>query len=350
MAGHAPVILASTFSDSVSRLWTVIEAVGGFLAILIILFLVAGRATGRLQKPIAVLICLGPAVLLVIVGLVVPAINTFIISLHNQQFLGQPKCPPHPSPGFPCSKYIGFKNYTNDFKDPYTQGVFLHTLAWLIIVPIVTVVVGLLAALLMDRMRRTAVPKTLIFLPTAISLVGGALIWSYVYNYVEPSQPQTGLLSQVAIKLGWHNPPNWLTSAPLNLYLEMIILIWIQAGFAMVVLGAALKAIPEDILEAARMDGATGFTLFRTVQIPMIRTTLIVVLTTVMITTLKAFDIVFTLNNGNFNTDVLARQMYADLFVTNQVSRGASLAVILFILVTPLVVFNVIQLRKERAR
>jgi alpha-glucoside transport system permease protein len=350
MAGHAPVILASTFSDSVSRLWTVIEAVGGFLAILIILFLVAGRATGRLQKPIAVLICLGPAVLLVIVGLVVPAINTFIISLHNQQFLGQPKCPPHPSPGFPCSKYIGFKNYTNDFKDPYTQGVFLHTLAWLIIVPIVTVVVGLLAALLMDRMRRTAVPKTLIFLPTAISLVGGALIWSYVYNYVEPSQPQTGLLSQIAIKLGWHNPPNWLTSAPLNLYLEMIILIWIQAGFAMVVLGAALKAIPEDILEAARMDGATGFTLFRTVQIPMIRTTLIVVLTTVMITTLKAFDIVFTLNNGNFNTDVLARQMYADLFVTNQVSRGASLAVILFILVTPLVVFNVIQLRKERAR
>jgi alpha-glucoside transport system permease protein len=350
MAGHAPVILASTFSDSVSRLWTVIEAVGGFLAILIILFLVAGRATGRLQKPIAVLICLGPAVLLVIVGLVVPAINTFIISLHNQQFLGQPKCPPHPSPGFPCSKYIGFKNYTSDFKDPYTQGVFLHTLAWLIIVPIVTVVVGLLAALLMDRMRRTAVPKTLIFLPTAISLVGGALIWSYVYNYVEPSQPQTGLLSQIAIKLGWHNPPNWLTSAPLNLYLEMIILIWIQAGFAMVVLGAALKAIPEDILEAARMDGATGFTLFRTVQIPMIRTTLIVVLTTVMITTLKAFDIVFTLNNGNFNTDVLARQMYADLFVTNQVSRGASLAVILFILVTPLVVFNVIQLRKERAR
>jgi alpha-glucoside transport system permease protein len=289
-------------------------------------------------------------VLLVIVGLVVPAINTFIISLHNQQFLGQPKCPPHPSPGFPCSKYIGFKNYTSDFKDPYTQGVFLHTLAWLIIVPIVTVVVGLLAALLMDRMRRTAVPKTLIFLPTAISLVGGALIWSYVYNYVEPSQPQTGLLSQIAIKLGWHNPPNWLTSAPLNLYLEMIILIWIQAGFAMVVLGAALKAIPEDILEAARMDGATGFTLFRTVQIPMIRTTLIVVLTTVMITTLKAFDIVFTLNNGNFNTDVLARQMYADLFVTNQVSRGASLAVILFILVTPLVVFNVIQLRKERAR
>jgi alpha-glucoside transport system permease protein len=116
------------------------------------------------------------------------------------------------------------------------------------------------------------------------------------------------------------------------------------------VLNAALKAIPDDILEAARMDGATGFTLFRTVQVPMIRTTIVVVLTTVMITTLKVFDIVFTLTNGNFNTDVLSRQMYADLFVTSQVSRGAALAVILFLCVTPLIIFNIIQLRKERAR
>jgi alpha-glucoside transport system permease protein len=161
---------------------------------------------------------------------------------------------------------------------------------------------------------------------------------------------QTGLLSELAIKLGWHHPPSWLTDSPLNIFLEMIILIWIQVGFAMVVLNAALKAIPEDILEAARMDGATGFTLFRTVQIPMIRTTLVVVTTTIMIMTLKAFDIVFTINDGNFNTDVLANQLYGDMFVTNQVSRGASLAVILFLCVTPLVIFNVVQLRKERAR
>jgi alpha-glucoside transport system permease protein len=199
-------------------------------------------------------------------------------------------------------------------------------------------------------MRRTALPKTIIFLPTAISLVGGSLIWRYVYDYRDPSQPQTGLLSQLAIKLGWKNPPNWLTTSPGNIYLEMVIMIWIQAGFAMVVLNAALKAIPEDILEAARIDGATGFKLFRTVQVPMIRTTIVVVLTTVMITTLKAFDIVFTLNNGAFNTDVLANQLYGQFFVTNQVSRGAALAVILFLCVTPLVIFNIVQLRKERAR
>ena len=350
MSASSHLVLASTLSDSISKLAGVLEAVGGFIAILLIVFFVAGRATGRLQRPLTILICLGPAIVLVVVGLVVPAVITFITSLKNQQFLGEKDCPPHPSPGFPCTKYIGLKNYKYAFTDSYTQATLLHTALWLIVVPTVTVSVGMLAALLMDRMKRTAVPKTLIFLPTAISLVGGSLIWSYVYNYVDPSQPQTGLLSEIAIKLGFKHPPNWLITSPLNLYLEMVIMVWIQAGFAMVVLGAALKAIPEDVLEAARMDGATGFTLFRTVQIPMIRTTLIVVLTTVMITTLKAFDIVFTLNNGAFNTDVLARQMYADMFVTSQVSRGAALAVILFLFVTPLVVFNVVQLRKERAR
>jgi len=120
----------------------------------------------------------------------------------------------------------------------------------------------------------------------------------------------------------------------------MVVMVWIQAGFAMVVLGAALKAIPEDILEAARMDGATGVTLFRTVQIPMIRNTLVVVTTTIVIATLKVFDIVYTITNGNYNTDILARQMFADLFVTNQVSRGSALAVILFACVSPLVIYT----------
>jgi alpha-glucoside transport system permease protein len=309
-----------------------------------VVFFVAGRATGRLQRPLTILICLGPALVLVVVGLVIPAIQTFLTSLKDQQFLGEKACPPHPTPGFPCVKGAGFKNYRYAFTDSYTLATFRHTVLWFVIVPTTTVVVGLLAALLMDRMRHTAVPKTLIFVPTAISLVGASVIWLSIYN-----PPQTGgLLSTVVKNLGWKNPPNWLITSPGNIYLEMVILVWIQAGFAMVVLNAALKAIPDDILEAARMDGATGFTLFRTVQVPMIRTTIIVVLTTVMIMTLKAFDIVFTLYNGNFNTDVLANQLYGDMFVTNQVSRGAALAVILFLCVTPLVIFNIHQLRKER--
>lgn len=328
---------SSTAGQAATTLLGVIEAVGGFIAILVIVFFVAGRATGRLQKPIAVVICLGPALFLVTLGLIIPAITTINNSLKNQQFLGQLE-----------TKYIGFKNYSYAFTDPYTQQTILRTVLWLLIVPAAAVAVGLLVALLVDRMKYASIPKTMIFLPTAISFVGASVIWSYVYNYVTPSQPQTGLLSEVAMKLGWSNPPNWLITAPLNTFLEMIIMIWIQAGFAMVVLGAALKAIPDEVIESARLDGAEGVTLFRTVQIPMIRNTLVVVLTTVMITTLKVFDIVFTINNGNFDTDVLARQMYADMFVTSQVSRGSALAVILFVAVIPLVFYNVRQLRRER--
>ena len=332
------LVLAGTLSESGSRLFSVVEAVGGFLAILLIIFFIAGRVTGRLERPLTIVICLGPALVLVFIGLVIPAITTFITSLKNQQFLGERD-----------TKYVGLANYKFDFTDSATQSTLVRTLLWLIIVPASAVFVGLLVALLIDRMKYASLPKTLIFLPTAISFVGASVIWSYIYNYVDPSQPQTGLLSQVSISLGWHHPPNWLITSPLNTYLEMVIMIWIQAGFAMVVLGAALRAIPDEILEAARMDGASGLTLFRTIQIPMIRNTLVVVVTTVMITTLKVFDIVATLNNGNFNTDVLARQMYGDLFVTSQVSRGSSLAVLLFIFVLPLVIYNVVQLRKERA-
>jgi ABC-type sugar transport systems, permease components len=328
---------SSTAGQAATTLLGVIEAVGGFIAILVIVFFVAGRATGRLQKPIAVVICLGPALFLVTLGLIIPAITTINNSLKNQQFLGQLE-----------TKYIGFKNYSYAFNDPYTQQTILRTVLWLLIVPAAAVAVGLLVALLVDRMKYASIPKTMIFLPTAISFVGASVIWSYVYNYVTPSQPQTGLLSQVVMKLGWSNPPNWLITAPMNTFLEMVIMIWIQAGFAMVVLGAALKAIPDEVIESARLDGAEGVTLFRTVQIPMIRNTLVVVLTTVMITTLKVFDIVFTINNGNFDTDVLARQMYADMFVTSQVSRGSALAVILFVAVIPLVFYNVRQLRRER--
>lgn len=327
----------SQTSLALSTLLGVVEAVGGFIAIWLIVFFIAGRVTGRFQRPIAVIITLGPALLLVLLGLVIPAITTIVLSFKNQQFLGQLN-----------TKFIGWKNYTYALTDPYTQQTIIRTFLWLIIVPTVTVGIGLLSALLMDRMKRATVAKTLIFLPTAISFVGAAVIWSYVYNYVTPSQPQTGLLSQIAMWLGWHNPPNWLITAPLNSFLEMVIMVWIQVGFAMVVLGAALKSIPDEVLESARLDGAEGFTLFRTVQIPMIRNTIVVVMTTVMITTLKVFDIVFTINNGNFNTDVLARQMYADMFVTSQVSRGAALAVMIFVLVLPLMWYNIRQLRRER--
>ncbi|NYI40176.1 carbohydrate ABC transporter permease [Demequina lutea] len=332
-----PLMASSVVGDAASTLFGVIVAVAGFVAILGVVFFIAGRVTGRFQRPVAIVIALGPALFLLLLGLIIPALTTINNSLKNQQFLGQPN-----------TKYIGLENYKYALTDPYTLQTILRSFVWLIVVPSITVIIGLAAALLLDRVKHNNLLKTLIFLPTAISFVGASVIWKYVYSYVAPSQTQTGLLSEVVMKLGWSNPPNWITSVPVNTFLLMIIMIWIQVGFAMVVLGAALQSIPDEIIESARLDGANGFSLFRTVQIPMIRNTVIVVLTTVMITTLKVFDIVFTMTNGNFNTDVLARQMYADMFVTSQVSRGSALAVILFIVVLPMMYFNIRQLRRER--
>jgi alpha-glucoside transport system permease protein len=194
----------------------------------------------------------------------------------------------------------------------------------------------------------------MIFMPNAISFVGASLIWELIYNspvYQPNGSPgsQTGLLSQIVMSLGWKHPPSWIQTPPGNTFLLMVILVWIEVGFAMVVIAAALKAIPDEVIEAAQVDGATGYRLFTRVQIPMIRNTLVVVLTTVTIMSLKIFDIVRTVTNGDFNTDVLARQMYDDLFVTFQSGRGAALAVILFACVVPLVAYNIRQLRRQRA-
>lgn len=331
------LMLANLASDSLRKILGVVEAVGGFLAALALLFFLAERVRGRLQRPVAILVCLAPAALLLLIGLIVPAIRTVYLSLHGQYAQG------------PNVKYVGLANYKWAFTDGYTQSTLIRTVLWLVIVPAAATLLGLLFALAVDRVRYQSLPKSLIFMPTAISFVGASVIWKYVYAYSQPGTKQIGLLSEVVMKLGWSHPPNWLLSIPLNTFLLMIIMVWIETGFAMVVLRAALKAIPDEVLEAARMDGASGYRLFASVQVPMIRTTLIVVVTTIMIATLKVFDIVYTMTGGNFKTDVLSDEMYTQIFSQFNYGRGSALAVVLFASVTPLVAYSVIRLRKERA-
>jgi alpha-glucoside transport system permease protein len=332
---HAAVT-ASTFSDSVGKLSQVITAVVVFFAALLLVFFLAGRATGRFQRPLTIAIFVGPAIVLLLIGLVIPSFRTFYLSLHGATAAKN-------------APYVGFKNYGFAFTDPATQSVLLNTLLWIIVAPLVATGLGLMVAIVVDRMKNQSLVKSLIFMPMAISFVGASIIWKYVYDYKQSSQPQDGLLSQVVIKLGWKHPPNWLLTHPLNNFLLMVILIWIEVGFAMVVLSAAIKSVPDEIIEAARVDGAHGFGLFSKIQIPMIRATLVVVLTTIMIATLKIFDIVQTTTGGNFGTNVLANAMYQNAFVTDNTGRGAALALILFAGVLPLVGYNVLQLKKERA-
>jgi alpha-glucoside transport system permease protein len=328
------VVLAdSTLTDFGNKFGQVLLALAGFLGIMAIVFYAAGRATGRFSKPTSILVFLGPAALLLLIGLVVPAIRTLYLSFKSDD----------------STKLVGSKNFDWAFTTSSIHQVLLNTLMWIIVAPLFATVLGLSVALLVDRLKRQAVYKSLIFMPMAISFVGASIIWKFVYDSRDPSEPQIGLLSQAVIGLGWKHPPNWILSHPLNNFLLMVILVWTQTGFAMVVLAAAIRAIPEDIVEAAQMDGARGRNLLLQVKIPMIRSTLIVVLTTVMITTLKIFDIVRTMTGGNFGTQVLANEMYAQSFEQYNYGRGSALAVILFVAVLPLVGYNIVQLRKERA-
>ena len=205
---------------------------------------------------------------------------------------------------------------------------------------------GLVYAYLVDRTRFEALAKALVFLPMAISMVGAAIIWKFVYEY-RPDQPgvkQIGLLNQLLVWLGIE-PQQFLLNGPSNTFFLIVVMIWIQAGFAMTVLSAAIKAIPDDITEAARLDGVGGVQMFRYVTVPSIRPALVVVLTTIAIASLKAFDIVRTMTGGQFGTNVVANEFYAQSFRQFNVGLGAALAVLLFVLVIPIIVYNVRQLR-----
>jgi alpha-glucoside transport system permease protein len=322
----------SLLTDSLGKFADVLAAIAVFFAVLLIIFFAAGRAAGRLARPAAIAAFLGPAILLLLVGLVLPALRTIILSFANDD----------------STSFIGTRNYTWALTSDTIHHVMINTLLWIIVAPVLATVLGLSMAVLVDRLSSQAVYKSLIFMPMAISFVGASIIWKFVYDARDPSLPQIGLLTQIALWLGVKHPPNWILDYPLNNFLLVVIMIWVQTGFAMVVLSAAIKAIPTEVLEAVRIDGARSGQTFFYVTVPMIRNTLIVVLTTVMITTLKVFDIVRTMTGGNFGTQVLANEMYSQSFVQFNTGRGAALAVILFVAVLPLVGYNIVQLRRER--
>ncbi len=323
----------STFwHDNLPKLGQMFGAIAIFLAVLAVIFFIAGRANGKMQRPVAIVVFLGPALLLLLFGLLGPAVRTFLLSFK----------------GSASHHWVGFSNYKWLFTDPSMRIVLKNTVFWILFTPIVTTGLGLLLAVLLDRMRRESVAKSLIFMPMAISFVGASIVWQFVYKYANPNQPQVGLMSSLARHLGF-GPTNWLLTQPLNTFLLMIVFIWSQAGFAMVILSAAIKAVPADVMEASALDGAHGWKLFRGITFPMVRSTFIVVLATMVVATLKLFDIVRASTGGNFGTSVLANEMYSETFVRFDAGRGAAMAIILFVLVFPALIFNIYNLRRERS-
>ncbi|WP_406105538.1 carbohydrate ABC transporter permease [Micromonospora globbae] len=272
-----------------------------------------------------------PTLLLLVVGLVVPAIRTTLLSFMDKD----------------SDQWVGLQNYGWMFSDGSIVRVLVNTLVWVLLVPLVATTIGLLYAVMVDRARFEAVAKSLIFMPMAISFVGASIIWKFVYAYRGDEQEQIGLLNQIVVSLGGE-PKQWLLESPLNTLLLIVIMVWIQAGFAMVVLSAAIKAIPADIVEAARLDGVTSWQMFWRITLPSIRPALIVVVVTITIATLKVFDIVRTSTNGNYDTSVIANEMYNQAFRYGENGQGSALAVVLFILVIPIVIYQIRNLRQQR--
>ena len=271
---------------------------------------------------------LGPALLLIVMGLLIPAFMTIRNSLYNNSL----------------SEFVGLENYVTIFTQDLFLTVLRNTFLWVLLVPLLSTALGLVYAVLVDRTRFEKFAKTLIFLPMAISMVGASIIWKFVYEYKAKGVPQTGLLNQILVWMGLE-PQQFLLNAPINTFYLIIVMVWIQTGFAMTVLSAAIKAIPDETIEAANVDGATGMRLFWQITVPSVRSAIIVVLTTIAMATLKAFDIVRTMTGGQFDTSIVANEFYTQTFGRQAQGIGAALAVLLFVLVMPLIVYNVRQMR-----
>jgi alpha-glucoside transport system permease protein len=304
-----------------------------FFGVVAVILLLTSKLRSRSGERIQFLAFVVPALALIAIGLLYPAIVTIYRSFQNNT----------------GTEFVGIDNYHTIFTDPEQLRVLRNTFAWVLLVPTVSTFIGLVYAVLVDRARLEKFAKGLIFLPMAISLVGASLIWKFVYDYKDKSVEQIGLANAILKALGF-NTYQFLLTEPWNTLFLIIIMIWVQAGFAMTILSASIKAIPDDIVEAARLDGVSGLKMFRYITIPSIRPSLIVVLTTISITTLKAFDIVRTATGGNFDTSVLAYEFYVQSFRSNNAGLGAALAVIIFVLVLPIVVYNVRQMRRLEGR
>ena len=272
-----------------------------------------------------------PAVAFATVFMVLPTINTILISFQNTR-----------------GQWVGLDNYIFFFTNPDTLSSLKNNILWLVFFTGFVVVFGLLISVLFDRVRYEALAKTAVFLPLPISAVAASIIWKFMYEYQPPGRVQTGTLNAAIGVLGF-NPVAWLVNGLTNNWALIFIGVWTSTAFAMVIISAALKGISPELLEAARVDGAGELRVLWNVIIPLLAPTLTVITTTMIITALKVFDIVFTLTNGAYGTDVIARQLFARL-ANSDFGRAAAVGVVLLLAVTPVLIFNLRRFREQEER
>ncbi|GAA1944429.1 carbohydrate ABC transporter permease [Microbacterium aquimaris] len=318
-----PVVTVVLFN---SVWWAVVVAavIGGGM------FLLDYRSRNGKGYFIQLVAFMTPAALLLLIGLILPSIQTFVASFMNAA----------------GNEFVGVDNFVWIFTQPDGVRTVANTIVWVLIAPTVSTAIGLAYAVFIDKTRGEKVYKVLVFMPMAISFVGASIIWNFVYAYRGPEFQQIGLLNQILVWFGGE-PQQWLLTEPWNTFFLIVVLIWVQTGFAMVILSAAIKGVPMEQLEAAELDGTNAWQRFWNVTVPAIRPAIIVVLTTISIASLKVFDIVRTMTGGNFGTSVIANEMYTQ-FTKFEAGRSAAFAVILFLLVLPIVIYNARQIRKQK--
>ena len=288
------------------------------------------RTAGRIRP----WLWLAPALAFITALLVYPSLDTIRRSLMDRNSIN----------------FIGAENFFWFFNRSDTMLALRNNAVWLVLLTGLTVGLGLLIALLVDRVRYESIAKSLVFLPMAISFVAASAIWTFIYDARPANEAQRGLLNGVVTAVGGQ-PVDWLQNPPWNNLFLIIVGTWMMTGFCMVILSAGLKGISTELLEAARVDGANELRVFRHIILPLLMPTIAVVATTMMIFALKAFDIVYVMTNGNYDTEVIANRMYKELFASAQphFGRSSAIAVILFLAIVPIMIFNIRRFREQEA-
>ena len=317
----------------VQVLVAIVWGVGGVALLYVVTNWLVMKLPKQVSKILQPFVFVGPAVVIMAWFLAIPVFRSLIASFRN--YLG--------------TEWVGFENYKFAFTDPRMLETFRNNLLWLIFGTAFSVGLGLLIATLADRTRAEVIYKSIIFTPMAISFVGAGVIWKFIYTYKGTGVgiQEIGLLNAIVIALGGVPQP-WLSLPPWNNFFLIIIMIWLQTGYAMVILSSAIKGVPAELLEAARIDGATEIKAFFSVIVPYIKGTLLTVTTTIVIFSLKTFDIVRVMTGGNNGTNVIANEFYLQSFTYTDAGKASAIAIVLLLLVTPIIINNVRQYNQSR--
>jgi alpha-glucoside transport system permease protein len=309
----------------------IVWGAGGTLALFTGANAIVERLPERISRHLTSLVFIAPAVIVVTYFLVIPTMRTIATSTLDRD----------------GTAFVGLANYVAVFTGRAMQEALRNNLLWIAIGATGSVALGLVVAALADRSKFERIAKAIVFMPLAISLVGAGVIWDFVYAYRDPASPQIGLLNAMWTGLGGE-PQAWIAqNQPWNNVFLIVIVIWLQTGFAMTIFSAAIKAVPRELLDAGRIDGASELQVFRRITVPMIMPTVITVSTTIVIFTLKIFDVVLVMTGGQYGTNVIATEFYHQYFVNRNAGLGSAIAVVLLIAVIPVMLYNVRQLRER---